>query len=71
MTMNQEQNEFNFGNAEEQKPKVVEVPVEADEDKECGACGNLLASGSKGCSQCRDNEIKLRWQTEHKEETSH
>ncbi len=72
MTMNQEQNEFNFGNTEAGKPEVVEVPVEADEDKECGACGNLLASESPGCSECIGNEIKQKWQREHKEEeTSH
>jgi len=71
MTINQEQNEFNFGKAEAGKPEIVEVPVEAPEDKECVACGNLLASESKGCSQCSDDEIKLRWQMKHKEEASH
>ncbi len=55
-----EQREFNFNEPVIKKPEIVEVKVEADEDKECGACGNLLASRSNGCRQCRNNEIKLR-----------
>lgn len=68
MSIIPEQKAFDF---EAGKPDIVEVPVEADEDKECGACGNLLASESKGCSQCGNDEIKLNWQSKHGKETLH
>ena len=68
MGISPEQEEFKF---EPKKPDIVEVPVEADKDKECGACGNLLASESQGCPECAGNEIKQKWQREHGEETSH
>jgi|GEM_PF-5219294 len=60
-----EQREFNFEEPGIKKPEIVEVKVEADENKECGACGNLLAGRSRGCAQCSSNGIKKKWQNEH------
>ncbi len=69
MEISPDQKSFDF---EAQKPEIVEVPVEADEDKECGMCGNLLASRiSKSCTACADNPIKTNWLKNHPEETSH
>ncbi len=60
--MSPEQREFNFEEPKKpEAPKIVEVKVEADEEKECGACGNLLAGPSEGCPSCRKNSIKLNW----------
>ena len=66
MEINSEQKAFDF---EAEKPEIVEVPVEADDEKECGACGNLLASRSI-CPQCSDNEIKSNWLMNNPEKTS-
>lgn len=67
-----EQREFNFEEPKKPElPKIIEVKVEADEDKECGACGNLLAGRSRGCTQCSGNEIKKKWQNENPQKTSH
>ena len=71
METSPDQKSFNFEDSGAKKLEIVEVPVEAPEDKECVACGNLLASESKGCSECAGNEIKQKWQREHEEETSH
>lgn len=57
MPISPEQSEYN--------PKIIEVDVEPDSEKECPACGNLFASESMGCSECRGNEIKMQWQAEH------
>ncbi|HUX35902.1 MAG TPA: hypothetical protein VMV71_02605 [Candidatus Paceibacterota bacterium] len=56
----------------EHNRRMIEVEVEPDEEKECQACGNLLASESLGCSECSQNKIKLEWQKSHlNKETQH
>lgn len=68
MPISPEQSEYNR--------KIVEVDVEPDSEKECPACGNLLAGPGKPCFECEENPIKKQWQAEHpggsnKEETRH